>query len=45
MLFRSVGSSRIAQGDALVGDQLEGWHKEAGREMQEGKDMGIYVYV
>ena len=24
---------------------LEGWDREGGREMQEGGDMGIYVYV
>ena len=24
---------------------LEEWDKEGGREMQEGGDMGIYVYV
>ena len=23
---------------------LEGWDREGGREMQEGGDMGIYVY-
>ena len=27
------------------GDHLEGWDREGGREMQEGGDMGIYVYV
>ena len=26
-------------------DHLEGWVREGGREMQEGGDMGIYVYV
>ena len=26
-------------------DHLEGWDREGGREMQEGGDMGIYVYV
>ena len=24
---------------------LEGWNRECGRKMQEGGDMGIYVYV
>ena len=24
---------------------LEGWDQEGGREMQEGGDTGIYVYV
>ena len=24
---------------------LEGWDREGGREMQEGGDMGIYVYI
>ena len=24
---------------------LEGWDREGGREIQEGGDMGIYVYV
>ena len=41
-----MGSSRIAQGDQLVlCDHLEGWDREDGREMQEGGDMGIYVYI
>ena len=26
-------------------DHLEGWDREGGREMQEGDDMRIYVYV
>ena len=26
-------------------DHLQGWDREGGREMQEGGDMGIYVYV
>ena len=25
--------------------EVEGWDREGGREMQEGGDMGIYVYV
>ena len=29
----------------MLCDHLEGWDKEGGREMQEGEDMGIYVYV
>ena len=29
----------------MLCDQLEGWDREGGREMQEGGDMGIYVYV
>ena len=33
-----MGSSRTAQGD-------QRWDREGGREMQEGGDMGIYVYV
>ena len=24
---------------------LEGWDREGGREVQEGGDMGIYVYI
>ena len=41
-----MGSSRIAQGDQLgLCDHLEGWDRERGREMQEGGDMRIYVYV
>ena len=24
---------------------LEGWDREGGREMQQGGDMGIYVYI
>ena len=27
------------------GGHLEGWDRDGGREMQEGRDMGIYVYV
>ena len=26
-------------------DHQEGWDRECGREMQEGGDMGIYIYV
>ena len=26
-------------------DHLEGWDRDGGREMQEGGDMGIYVYI
>ena len=29
----------------MLCDHLEGWHRECGRETQEGGDMGIYVYV
>ena len=29
----------------MLCDDLEGWDREGGREMQEGGDMGIYVYV
>ena len=29
----------------LLCDHLEVWDREGGREMQEGEDMGIYVYV
>ena len=30
---------------SVLCDHLEGWDGEGGREMQEGGDMGIYVYV
>ena len=30
---------------SVLCDHLEGWDREVGREMQEGGDMGIYVYV
>ena len=41
-----MGSSCITQVDQLMlFDHLEGWDREGGREMQEGGDMGIYVYV
>ena len=41
-----MGSSCIAQGDQLGAlCPTGGWDKEGGREMQEGGDMGIYVYV
>ena len=29
----------------MLCDHLEGWDSEGGRETQEGRDMGIYVYV
>ena len=29
----------------MLCDLLEGWDREGGKEMQEGGDMGIYVYV
>ena len=29
----------------MLCDHLEGWDREGGREMQEGGDLGIYVYV
>ena len=41
-----MGSSRIAQEiSSVLCDHLEGWDREGGREMPEGGDMGIYVYV
>ena len=36
------GTGRSAQ---ELCDNLEGWDKEGGREMQEGGDMGIYVCI
>ena len=30
---------------SVLFDHLEGWDREGGREMQEGRDMGTYVYV
>ena len=36
----------MAQGDQLSACvHLEVWDREGGRETQEGRDMGIYVYV
>ena len=29
----------------MLCDRLEGWDREGGREMQEGGDMEIYVYI
>ena len=29
----------------MLCDHLEEWDREGGREMQEGGDMGVYVYV
>ena len=29
----------------MLGDHLEGWVREGGRETQEGGDMGIYIYI
>ena len=41
-----MGSSHIAQGDQLDAcDHLDGWDSEGGGEMQEGGDVGIYVYA
>ena len=42
-----MGSSHIAQGDQLLALCLPRgvWDREGGREMQEGGDMGMYVYV
>ena len=31
--------------NSVLCDHLEGWDREDGREIQEGGDMGIYVYV
>ena len=30
---------------SVLCDHLEGWRREGGKEMQEGGDMVIYVYV
>ena len=42
-----VGSSLMAQGEHLLVlcDHLERWDREDGREMQEGGDIRICVYV
>ena len=29
----------------MLCDHLEGWDREGGSQTQEGRDMGIYVYV
>ena len=29
----------------MLCDHLEGWDREGGRETQEGRDMGIYVFI
>ena len=29
----------------MLCDDIEGWDREGGREVQEGGDMGIYVYI
>ena len=29
----------------MLCDHLEGWDREGGREMQEGGDMGMYIYI
>ena len=29
----------------MLCDHLEGWDREGRREAQEGRDMGIYVYI
>ena len=29
----------------MLCDHLEGWDREGEREMQEGGDIGIYVYI
>ena len=35
----------LNRADEVLCDYLAGWDREGGREMQEGGDMGIYVYV
>ena len=30
---------------SVLCDHLEGWDREGGRETQEGRHMGTYVYV
>ena len=44
-LFELWFSQGICPVVALLCDHLEGWDREGGREMQEGGDMGMYVYV
>ena len=29
----------------MLCDNLEGWDREGGREVQEGEDMGRYIYI
>ena len=29
----------------MLSDHPKGWDREGGRDMQEGGDMGMYVYV
>ena len=29
----------------MLCDHLEGWDREGGRETQEARDMGTYVYI
>ena len=43
-MMLAVGLSYMAFITVLC-DHLEGWDREAGREAQEGRDMGIYVYI
>ena len=40
--FKSALDREIS---SVLCDHLEGWDREGGREMQEGGDTGIYVYV
>ena len=43
--LRYGSSQHIDESSTVRCDHLEGWHREGGRETQEGGDMGIYVYV
>ena len=40
-----MGSSYTGRSAQCFVDDLEGWDREGSREVQEGGDMGIYVYV
>ena len=42
---RETGRKKDREISSVLCDHLEGWDSEGWREMQEGGDMGIYVYV
>ena len=45
MLENSFFKHGFREISSVLSDDLEGWDREGGREMQEGGDMGIYVYI
>ena len=42
---KQIASEKQLHGTGRSVQCLEGWYMEGGRETQEARDMGIYVYV